>query len=99
MGYLFNQEAFQCSLMSALEKGRKPNSFLKYYVFNYMLNHRLGILEEAVGKSYDPLVWNCYQPNSHLSGKGEIIGINKFFKEFNAEMKGFGKLKPYKERG
>lgn len=64
-----------------------------------MLNHRLGILEEAVGKSYDPLVWNCYQPNSHLSGKGEIIGINKFFKEFNAEMKGFGKLKPYKERG
>lgn len=99
MGYLFNQEAFQCSLMSALEKGRKPNSFFKYYVFNYMLNHRLGILEEAVGKSYDPLVWNCYQPNSHLSGKGEIIGINKFFKEFNAEMKGFGKLKPYKERG
>lgn len=96
MDYLFNQELFNCRLMAALEKGKKPDSFFKYYLFNYILNHRLGITEEEVGLPYDPYTW---KPSSEQRQKGTIKGIKKFFKEFDAEMNGFGKLKLYKNRG
>ncbi len=96
MFYQFNQELFNCRLMAALEKGKKPNSFFKYYLFNYILNHRLGITEEEVGRPYDPDTWN---PSPKQRKKNKIKGIEEFFKEFNAEMNGFGKLKLYKDRG
>ena len=99
MDYLFNQELFNCRLMAALEKGKKPDSFFKYYLFNYILNHRLGITDEEVGHTYSdtwsPSYW-WTKPKQRK--KKEIKGITEFFKEFNVEMNGFGKLKLYKER-
>lgn len=99
MFYQFNQELFNCRLMAALEKGKKPNSFFKYYLFNYILNHRLGITEEEVGRPYDPYNWcPSYWTKPKQRKKKEIKGITEFFEEFNAEMNGFGKLKFNKER-
>lgn len=100
MDYLFNQELFNCRLMAALEKGKKPDSFFKYYLFNYILNHRLGITEEEVGLPYNPDTWSpsYWWKKPKQRKKKEIKGITEFFKVFNAEMNSFGKLKFYKER-